>query len=152
MPAAPAFRPPSTHHAFRGDSKVVQDIFVAAVESQRRRAKFRLLFPGTDRYELSRMDVYNYSSICHPCLIIQPKRTADVSAIVKGYTKGVKDTLAEIKATGSNLGIPRLCVAGGRNSMNAMMEGSIVLDLSRMNGVDVDADAKTGLQLSCRSG
>lgn len=143
MPAAPAFRPPSTHHAFRGDSKVVQDIFVAAVESQRRRAKFRLLFPGTDRYELSRMDVYNYSSICHPCLIIQPKRTADVSAIVKGYTKGVKDTLAEIKATGSNLGIPRLCVAGGRNSMNAMMEGSIVLDLSRMNGVDVDADAKT---------
>ena len=142
MPAAPAVRPPSTHHEFRGDSNV-QDIFVAAIESQRRRAKFRLLFPGTDRYELERMDVYNYSSICHPCLIIQPKRTADVSAFVKGYTKGVKDTLAVIKATGSNLGIPRLCVAGGRNSMNAMMEGSIVLDLSRMNGVDVDVDAKT---------
>mmetsp|Transcript_18061 Transcript_18061/g.51703 ORF Transcript_18061/g.51703 Transcript_18061/m.51703 type:complete len:716 (+) Transcript_18061:64-2211(+) len=143
MPASPAVRPPSTYHEFRGDIGV-QDIFVAAIEKLRRRGQnFRILYPGTDRYELERMDVYNYSSICHPCLIIQPKRTAEVSAIVKGYTRGVKDTLAEIKATGANLGIPRLCVCGGRNSMNAIMEGSIVLDLSRMNGVDVDADART---------
>lgn len=143
MPSSPAARPPSTYHEFSGDIGV-QDIFVAAIDSHRRRGqKFRILYPGTDRYELERRDVYNYSSICHPCLIIQPKRTAEVSAIVKGYTKGVKDTLAEIKATGDNLGIPRLCVSGGRNSMNAMMEGSIVLDLSRMNGVDVDVKART---------
>lgn len=143
MPSSPVARPPSTYHEFRGDVGV-QDIFVAAIESRRRRGqKFRILFPGTDRYELERMDVYNYSSICHPCLIIQPKRTAEVSAIVKGYQAGVKDTLAKIKKTGANLGIPRLCVSGGRNSMNAMMEGSIVLDLSRMNGVDVDSEART---------
>ena len=143
MPSSPVVRPPSTYHEFRGDVGV-QDIFVAAIESHRRRGqKFRIMFPGTDRYELERMDVYNYSSICHPCLIVQPKRTAEVSAIVKGYQTGVKDTLAEIRKTGANLGIPRLCVSGGRNSMNAMMEGSIVLDLSRMNGVDVDAEART---------
>ena len=143
MSSSPVARPPSTYHEFRGDVGV-QDIFVAAIESNRRRGQnFRILFPGTDRYELERMDVYDYSSICHPCLIIQPKRTAEVSAIVKGYQTGVKNTLAEIKKTGANLGIPRLCVSGGRNSMNAMMEGSIVLDLSRMNGVDVDTDART---------
>ena len=143
MSSSAVARPPSTHHEFRGDV-FVQGIYVAAIESNRRRGqKFRILFPGTDRYELERMDVYNYSSICHPCLIIQPKRTAEVSAIVKGYQAGVKNTLAEIKKTGANLGIPRLCVSGGRNSITAMMEGSIVLDLSRMNGVDVNAEART---------
>lgn len=143
MPSPPTARPPSTYHEYKGDVRV-QSIFVDAVESHRRRGqKHRILYPGTDRFELERMDVWNYDTICNPCLILQPKKTAEVSSIVKGYTTGVKNTLTEIKRTGEKLGIPRLCVCGGRNSMNAMMEGSIVLDLSRMKGVDVDAEAKT---------
>ncbi len=36
--------------------------------------------------------------------------------------------------------IPRLCVAGGRNSFNAMKEGSVVLDLSKLRSVKYDQE------------
>ena len=55
----------------------------------------------------------------------------------------MRKCLREIKSGGSKLGIPRLAVAGGRSSYVCMMEGSVVLDLSRMKRVKVNIDNRT---------
>lgn len=137
---APTHKPPSIFHSFKGDIKT-QDIFAEVIESHRRRGqKFRILFPGSDRFEMERMDVWNHDSICTPCLILQPKTPSEVSSCIKGYTAGVRKCLKENRRTGIKLGIPRLCVAGGRNSYASLKEGAIVMDLARMRDVEVDAE------------
>ncbi len=85
---------------------------------------------------------WNHDAICTPCLILQPKTASEVSSCVLGYTAGVRRCLAENRKKNVEVALPRLCVAGGRNSNHSMKAGSIVLDLSRMRNVTVDADKR----------
>lgn len=136
----PSHKPPSTFHSFRGDIKS-QDIFVEQLRS--RNSGVRILFPGADKFEMIRMDVWNHDAICTPCLIMQPVSKKEVSDCLKGYVSGVHKCLTANRKYGTNLAVPRLSVAGGRNSYNCMKDGSIVLDLSRMKRVTVDPNART---------
>jgi len=136
----PSHRPPSTLHSFRGDIKT-QDIFFQELEKRNR--KLRVLFPGEDTFELERMEMWNHDAICTPCLILQPLSNKEVSVCLLAYTAGVLKCLAANRKHGAALAVPRLCVAGGRNSLNAMRDGSIVLDLSRMRSVKVDVQSQT---------
>lgn len=140
----PSAKPPSIFHNFKGDVRA-QDIFIEQIEAHRRKGeKHRVLFPGSDDFEMERMDVWNHDSICTPCLILQPKTTKEVASCIRGFTSGVRRCLVQNRVMGSNLlGIPRLCVAGGRNSVASMKDGAIVLDLSRMRGVVVDRESST---------
>lgn len=130
-----------------------QDIFAAAF--QKRNAKLRVLFPGMDRFEMERMDMWNHDSICNPCLIIQPKSNREVSDALTGYTYSVLKCLSHNRkqqrsnnTNGNNNNnnmnaIPRLTIASGRNSINAMRDGCIVLDMSRMRSIKVYKDTMT---------
>jgi len=138
--AKPSHKPPSTFHSFRGDIKS-QDVFVEQL--RKRSADLRILFPGADKFEMLRMDVWNHDIICTPCLIIQPVSNKEVSDCLKGYVAGVLKCLSANRKYGTTLAIPRLCVAGGRNSWNCMKDGSVVLDLSKMRNVKVDPKSQT---------
>jgi len=96
------------------------------------------------------MDIWNHDAICTPCLILQPKDNREVAACLRGYVAGVDKCLAANKKSSKKdggaplaLAIPRLTVAGGRNSIHCMMEGSIVVDLSKMRAVKVDMTNQT---------
>lgn len=141
--SAPTHRLPSTCHSFRGNIRT-QEIFAESVESHRKRKdKHRVLFPGTDRYEMVRMDIWNHDEICTPCLILQPKTASEVSSCVLAYDTGVRRCLKENRQECVERELPRLCIAGGRNSIHCIKAGSIVIDLSRMRKVTVDADKST---------
>lgn len=66
-----------------------------------------------------------------------------MSAVLVAYTAGVLKCLSANRKHGAALAVPRLCVAGGRNSLNAMRDGAIVLDLSQMRKVNVDVQSQT---------
>jgi len=136
----PSHRPPSTFHSFRGDIKT-QDIFIE--ELKKLDEKLHILFPGEDTFEMERMEMWNHDAICTPCLILQPKSIKQVSACLQGYTTGYLKCLSANRKLGVTIPVPRLCVAGGRNSCNAMRDGSIVLDLSEMRKVSVDVKTQT---------
>ena len=136
----PSHKPPSTFHNFSGDIKS-QDIFVDAIRT--RNEKIRILFPGADRFEMQRNDIWNHDAICTPSLILQPKAEKEVSDCLKGYTAGVYKCLAANKRHKATFAIPRLCVAGGRNSFHCMREGSVVIDLSKMRTVKLDTETQT---------
>ena len=60
----PSQRLPSTCHSFKGDVRI-QDLFVECIESHRRRKdNFRILFPGTDRFNMERMDMVSSIFTC----------------------------------------------------------------------------------------
>lgn len=148
---APSSKPPSTYHDYSGSTQI-QDIFLERFEGRKGRGDGRsrqpqptsVLCPGSDQYDYERMDVWNYDGICGPCLIAQPASTREVASAVKAYTQGVRDALRVMKETGdTTLGVPRLCVAGGRTSASSFVDGAIVLDLSRLNGVSVAEDGTT---------
>eukprot|EP00551_Chaetoceros_affinis_P005561 CAMPEP_0203670962 /NCGR_PEP_ID=MMETSP0090-20130426/6899_1 /ASSEMBLY_ACC=CAM_ASM_001088 /TAXON_ID=426623 /ORGANISM="Chaetoceros affinis, Strain CCMP159" /LENGTH=965 /DNA_ID=CAMNT_0050535951 /DNA_START=198 /DNA_END=3091 /DNA_ORIENTATION=+ len=131
-----------------GDVIQSQDIFAAAFK--KRNEKLRVLFPGMDRFEMERMDMWNHDSICNPCLIVQPKSNREVSDALTGYTYGVLKCLSSNRkqktgaANNNNaLAIPRLTIASGRNSINAMRNGCIVLDMSRMRSIKVYKETMT---------
>lgn len=136
----PSHKPPSTFHNFSGDIKS-QDIFVDAIRT--RNEKIRILFPGADRFEMQRNDIWNHDVICTPSLILQPKTEKEVSDCLKGYTAGVHKCLMANKRHKATFAVPRLCVAGGRNSFNCMREGSVVIDLCKMRSVKLDAETQT---------
>ena len=63
----PSQRLPSTCHSYKGDVRI-QDLFVECIESHRKRKdNHRILFPGTDRFNMERMDMV--SSLFTTCLI-----------------------------------------------------------------------------------
>lgn len=133
----PSHKPPSSSNDFNGDL-VSQDVFAGAFK--KRNERLRVLFPGMDRFEMERMDMWNHDSICTPCLIVQPKSNTEVTDTLTGYTYGVLKCLSNNKkraASQPQLIIPRLTIAGGRNSISAMRDGCIVLDMSRMRGIKV---------------
>jgi len=135
---------PSIFHQIQGEAKV-QAIFVACLDEvfRRNRGKHIILLPGSNRYEIQRKDMSNRYHICSPCLILQPKTAREISSCLIAYTAGVRKCLKENRIPGATLPVPRLCVAGGRNSINSMKTGSIVLDLSQMRNVTVDEITKT---------
>lgn len=135
----PSHKPPSTSNDFRGDLKS-QDVFAAAFK--KRNDKLRILFPGMGRFEMECNDMWNHDSICTPCLIIQPKSNREVSDALTGYTYGVMKCLSTNRKQNTQLVIPRLTIAGGRNSINAMRDGCIVLDMSRMRSIRVDSTTR----------
>jgi hypothetical protein len=136
----PSHKPPSTFHTFQGDLKS-QDIFVEAI--RKRNDKIKILFPGSDRFEMQRNDVWNHDALCTPSLILEPKSEREVSDCLKAYSDGVHKCLSANKRQKASFAIPRLCVAGGKNSINCMREGSIVIDLCRMRSVKLDLDSQT---------
>mmetsp|Transcript_4154 Transcript_4154/g.7947 ORF Transcript_4154/g.7947 Transcript_4154/m.7947 type:complete len:778 (+) Transcript_4154:238-2571(+) len=136
----PSHKPPSTFHTFQGDLQS-QDIFVEAI--RKRNDKIKILFPGSDRFEMQRNDVWNHDIICIPSLILEPKSEREVSDCLKAYSEGVHKCLSANKRHKASFAIPRLCVAGGKNSINCMREGSIVIDLCRMSSVKLDLDSQT---------
>jgi FAD/FMN-containing dehydrogenases len=136
----PSHKPPSTFHTFQGDIHS-QDIFVEAI--RKRNEKIKILFPGSDRFEMQRNDVWNHDVVCTPSLILEPKSEREVSDCLKAYSEGVHKCLSANKRQKASFAIPRLCVAGGKNSINCMREGSIVIDLCRMRSVKLDLDSQT---------
>lgn len=136
----PSHKPPSTFHTFQGDIQS-QDIFVDVI--RKRNDKIRILFPGADRFEMQRNDVWNHDTICTPSLILEPKSEREVSDCLKAYSEGVHKCLTANKRHKATFAIPRLCVSGGKNSINCMREGSIVIDLCRMRSVKLDLDSQT---------
>ena len=139
---APSHKPPSTQHDFQGDIKA-QSIFRDCIK--KRNEKIRILFPGMDRFEMQRNDVWNHDIICNPSLIVQPRSVREVCDSLKGYSAAVHKCLTANKKAGARFAfaIPRLCVAGGRNSMNCMKEGAVVIDLSKMRSVKFNSENET---------
>jgi len=136
----PSHRPPSTFHSFRGNIKT-QDIFINQLEKINK--NLNILYPGEDAFELERQGMWNHDAICTPCLILQPTKNKEVSACLRGYIGGFFECLSANRNHNEKLPLPRLCVAGGRNSSNAMRNGSIVLDLSQMRRVSVNVESQT---------
>lgn len=126
---------PSIPHFQKGEIKEAQLIIHEEIEHFKLEncTDFPILFPGQDKFNMSRFDIYNYDMICTPTLILQPKTKEDVSACIKGYKAGMKRCQKQKK-----IKIPRLCIKGGGNSMNAMKDGAVVLDLSSMRNVKVN--------------
>jgi len=135
----PSHKPPSSSHSFRGDIKS-QDVFAAAFK--KRNDKLIVLFPGEPKFEMERVDMWNHDSICTPCLILQPRTNKEVSDCLVGYDYGIRKCISTNRKLGTKLVIPRLAIAGGRNSINAMRSGSIVLDMSKMRCVRVNSKAQ----------
>lgn len=87
-----------------------------------------LIHPGDERYEAARR-VWNGMIDKHPSLIVQCAGVADVIAAVN-FAR-THDLLVAVRGGGHN-------VAG-----NAVCEGGMVIDLSRMKSVRVDPDNRT---------
>jgi len=92
---------------------------------------------------MERMEMWNHDAICTPCLILQPTNKKEVSFCLQGYIGGFYECITFNRKNNANHPVPRLCVAGGRNSCNAMKDGSIVLDLSKMRKITVDIENQT---------
>ena len=53
----PSPKPPSLHHDYKGDVKA-QDLIIEGIEEHRqKREKHVILYPGSDQFEMERMDV-----------------------------------------------------------------------------------------------
>ena len=99
-----------------------------AVAELRARLRGPLLRPGEDGYEAAR-HLWNGMIDKHPALIARCSGVADVMAAVDfGRTS---ELLVAVRGGGHN-------VAG-----NAVCDGGLVIDLSRMKGIRVDPTAKT---------
>src|SRR5215831_18576202 len=88
----------------------------------------RVLQPGDDGYDDARA-IWNGLIDRRPALIVECKGTADVVDAVNFARE--HDLLLSVRGGGHN-------VAG-----NAVNDGGIVIDLSRMNGVHVDPSTQT---------
>jgi len=69
---------------------------------------------------------WNKDVVHEPAVIVQPESTADVCAAVKAAVKHGA----------------RLVIAGGRHGHDCLADDAMVIDLSRMKAVTVDAEAK----------
>mmetsp|Transcript_22996 Transcript_22996/g.52664 ORF Transcript_22996/g.52664 Transcript_22996/m.52664 type:complete len:881 (-) Transcript_22996:649-3291(-) len=150
--------------------KGTTQIFVESIEKERRKEMdYRILFPGTNDYEIERISMWNLGAVCNPAIIAQPHTVEEVSSIVRGYCAGVQECMKENirKQSVTRLplynppdgkstieqseppppirisAIPCLTISGGRHSNRCMQDGAIVLDLGCMRGVVVDPCAHT---------
>jgi FAD/FMN-containing dehydrogenase len=105
-----------------------EDIDTAAVEQFATTLRGDLIGPGDPRYDDARQ-VYNAMIDKHPALIAQCVDVADVIAAVNFARE--QGLLLAIRG-------------GGHNGPGlGTVDGGLVIDLSRMNGVRVDPDART---------
>lgn len=98
-----------------------------ALDHFRRHVRGDVLLPGDPGYDAARV-VYNAAHEFWPALIVRPADDAEVAAVVR---------LARDQGL-------MLAVRGGNHSMRGFgsCDDGVVLDLSRMRSVDVDADAR----------
>lgn len=108
-----------------GGEEVLPD---TTLESFRARVRGRVLRPGEDGYNGAR-SVFNAMIDRHPALIVRCAGAADVIAAV-AFARD-HDLLVSIRGGGHG-------VTG-----NAVCDGGLVIDLSRMNGVRVDPAKRT---------
>jgi FAD/FMN-containing dehydrogenase len=99
-----------------------------AVEALKGALRGEVLRPQDTRYEQARK-IWNGMIDRHPALIAQCTGTADVLEAVRFAQ--ANDLRPSVRAGGHNV------------SGNAMCEGGLVIDLSRMKGIRVDATART---------
>jgi FAD/FMN-containing dehydrogenase len=88
----------------------------------------RLLAPGSDQYDNAR-SIWNAMIDRRPALIARCETTAEVAAAVRFAAE--RSLLLSVRGGGHN-------IAG-----NAVCDGGLMIDLSAMNGVDVDATKRT---------
>jgi FAD/FMN-containing dehydrogenase len=87
-----------------------------------------LLVPGMPEYDSSRA-IWNAAIDHHPAVIVRCAGTADVARTVR--FAGRQNAALSVRG-------------GGHNAVGfAVVEGGVMIDLSRMAGVSVDADART---------
>jgi UDP-N-acetylenolpyruvoylglucosamine reductase len=99
-----------------------------ALAALRTKVRGDLIKPGDPQYETARK-VYNAMIDKRPALIIRPVDVADVSSAVH---------------FGSEHGLDIAVRGGGHNGPGfGTVDGGLVIDLSRMRGIRVDADEKT---------
>jgi hypothetical protein len=100
-----------------------------AITDLRRRVVGEVLTPDDDGFEVARAEaIWNGDIQRRPAAIVRPSSVDDVASAV-----------AVLRSRGVDL-----TVRGGGHSGagNAVAEGAVMIDLSRMNGVRVDAEAR----------
>jgi FAD/FMN-containing dehydrogenase len=101
----------------------------AAITELRRLDAGEVLTPADDGFDQARADaIWNADIRRRPSAIVRPTSAGDVAGVVKA-----------VRAEGVDL-----TVRGGGHSGagNAVAEGAVMIDLSRMNGVRVDPEAR----------
>ena len=118
---------PGDIHAVTGDGNEVS-IQAVVVKEFKESLEGALLFPGDERYEQAR-HVWNGMIDRHPAMIAVCANAGDVSKAVQFASE--KNLLLAVKGGGHSFPGKSVCEKG------------LMIDLSRMNHVTVDADART---------
>src|SRR6056297_2498752 len=106
----------------------VTELSEGTVRSLAERARGNVLEPGDDGYDEART-IWNGMIDRYPALVVQCTGTADVVAAVEF----AREADVEVSIHG-----------GGHNvSGTAVADGGLMIDLSPMNGVRVDPEART---------
>jgi FAD/FMN-containing dehydrogenase len=116
-----------TQETITGESKG-SPVDATAVDALRRRVRGELVAPGDDRYEDAR-SLWNGMIDRRPALVVRASGTADV--------------VEAVRFAGEN-GLVVTARGGGHGvAGNALTDGGLVVDLSLMKAVRVDAKART---------
>uniref|UniRef100_A0A0G4FD61 FAD-binding PCMH-type domain-containing protein n=1 Tax=Chromera velia CCMP2878 TaxID=1169474 RepID=A0A0G4FD61_9ALVE len=86
-----------------------------------------ILLPGDPAYLTNRNQMWNHDNTHNPAAIVVVRSTKDVQAAV-----------THCRSNGWEV-----CVAGGRHSLLCMVHNSVVIDLGKLNEVQVDVENKT---------
>ena len=86
-----------------------------------------VLVPGEESYETERTACWNADVVHKPACICQPTTTAEVCEVVKFASRRRE----------------KLVLAGGRHGHDCMEDDALVLDMSKMKAVAVDAEQMT---------
>jgi hypothetical protein len=132
LPRAPCQGPPlsgpAQHRRWAVDQGTAMTVDAAITELRRLNAG-EVLTPADDGYEQARFEaIWNADIRRQPAAIVRPTSAEDVARVVRA-----------VRAEGVDL-----TVRGGGHSGagNAVADGAVMIDLSRMNGVRVDPDAR----------
>ncbi len=116
-----------TAPVWREHSTMLADEMVRSAEGFDRAFRGRVLAPGDRDYDHARR-VNNAAADPHPALIVRPVDAEDVALVI---------------AHARETGLPLVVRAGGHSMANhSAGDGSLVLDLSAMRGIEIDAAAQ----------
>ncbi|KAL3910087.1 MAG: hypothetical protein SGARI_002289 [Bacillariaceae sp.] len=98
----------------------------------------------SDAYHAQRERPFFYNAADYPSAIVMVETTDDVAAVVRTVKSLAKlSPEEEKKESSAEFRSYPLCIAAGCHSNMCMVEKSIVLDMSKFTGVQVDTDNKT---------
>ncbi len=107
---------------------MLADDMVRSAEGFDRAFRGQVLAPGDRDYDHARR-VHNAAADRHPALIVRPIDAGDVALVI---------------AHARRTGLPLVVRAGGHSMANhSTGDGALVLDLSAMRGIEIDAAAQT---------